>query len=146
MAVQGPIGILILNILIFVVVFSTGGLSSTLFPLLYILPFGIAFVLPSFSLLIFLIIASILFLFSPLEGSSTSNLIKIVALYLITPMAFFLMRLYKRQVKEEKKIGQAVSVITKDVDEILKKDVDEKTTEKLDEILEETEELRQETK
>lgn len=91
-----------------------------------------------------------------LNNDATKNLLFLGSLILISPLAFFFGREYRKSDKQEEKIEnlkretkEAAENITKDVDQVLqkeKKELQEDAVEKLSNVLEETEKLREETK
>ena len=153
---EGPWGIFILNSIILLLVFSTGSINSTLFFLLYFLGFGIAFVFEPVAIFVFIIGAGLVFLPDALKGDTFSNLLKLGSLLLISPLAYFFGREYRKSDKEEANIEaieertkEAADTISEDVEEIIKDDkqyLKEEDMQKLNEILEETEDLRAESK
>ncbi len=153
---EGPWGIFILNTLIFLLIFSTNGLYSPIFFLLYFLAFGIAFVFEPLSVFIFILGAILVFMPQALTDDVTGNMLRLGSLVLISPLAFFFGNEYKKTEQNEAKIEameerikEAADIIAEDVDEILEDEKDalkDKDIEKLNEILEETEDLREETK
>ncbi len=153
---ESPLGIFLLNSLIFLLIFTTGSLNSPLFFILYFLAFGIAFVFePS---LVFVFIIGTLFIFVPdfLKSDLTTNSLKLGSVALISPLAYFFGREYQKsdlqneemlQIKEREK--EAADTIADDVDEILSNErgnLKEEDMQKLNEILEEADDLRSETK
>ena len=152
---EGYLGVFLLNTLIFLLIFSTGGLSSALFFVLYFLCFGIAFVFDPKTIFIF--VAGSIVIFAPeINADLTTNLLKLGSLALISPLAYFFGREYRRSDIQDEKINaleertnEAADTISKDVEEIIedeKQVLDKKDIEKLDEVLEETEDLRSESK
>lgn len=152
----GPWGIFILNTIILLLIFATGGISSSLFFLLYFLGFGIAFVFEPPAVFVFIVGAVLVFLPDALKGDTFGNFIKIGSLLLISPLAYFFGREYRKSDKEESDIEaleertrEAADTISEDVEEVVKNEkqnLKQKDMEKLNEILEETEDLREESK
>jgi len=149
-------GIFILNTLIFLLIFATGGLNSALFFVLYFLAFGIAFVFEPTTVAVF-ILGTILVFFPQFQTQEFSeSLIKIGSLALISPLAYFFGREYKRRGEQDNKIneikertGEAADNISEDIEEVLedeKENLKEKDVEKLNEVLEEADDLRSESK
>lgn len=148
--------IFILNTIILLLVFSTGGFSSSLFFLLYFLGFGIAFVFEPITVFVFVIGAILTFLPQALIDNMAENLLKLGSLGLISPLAFFFGKEYIKGEKQEEEIEKikertkdAADTISKDVEEVMedeKSNLKQKDVEKLNDILEETEDLREETK
>ena len=150
------IGIFVLNATVLLLIFETGMLNSSLYFILFFMLFGIAFVFDARMVFLFLLGVIVLFLPEGLKENAMQNLLKIGALALIAPLAYFFGKLYQKQDQKDEKVIQmeerakaAADTISEDVDEVLK---DEKSSlkgkdvEKLNEILEETEDLRQESK
>lgn len=87
-------------------------------------------------------------------GDTTSHLIKIASLSLLTPLAYFFGKQFKINEKQEDAVVQtkeraveAADEISKDVEEVIKKDsdkLDQNDVQTLNDILEETESLREE--
>jgi signal transduction histidine kinase len=153
---EGPWGIFFLNTVILLLIFSTGGIDSVLFFLLYFLGFGIAFVFEP--MLIFVFVLGVILIFVPdaIKGDLLVNSLKLGSLLLISPLAFFFGIEYRKNDKEdeaiealEERTKEAADTISEDIEEVIK---DEKANlksedmEKLNEILEETEDLREESK
>jgi len=153
---NGPWGIFILQTIILLIIFSTGGLSSSLFFLLYFLSFGIAFVFEPAVIFVFVVLTILIFLPAFPKDDVMGNYLKLFSLLLISPLAYFFGKQYRQQDKEEEKINaleertkDAADTIATDVEKVLKdqkQSLKQETTERLNEILEETENLRQETK
>ncbi len=152
----GPWGIFILNTIILLLIFSTGSISSSLFFLLYFLGFGIAFVFEPPAIFVFIVGAVLVFLPDALKGDTFGNFIKVGSLLLISPLAYFFGREYRKSDKQESDIEaleertkEAADTISEDVEEVIrdeKANLKEQDMQKLNEILEETEDLREESK
>lgn len=152
----GPWGIFILNTIILLLIFATGSISSNLFFLLYFLGFGIAFVFEPPAVFVFIVGAVLVFLPDALKGDTFGNFIKVGSLLLISPLAYFFGREYRKSDKEESDIEaleertrEAADTISEDVEEVVKNEkqnLKQEDMEKLNEILEETEDLREESK
>ncbi|MBI3985050.1 MAG: hypothetical protein HY344_03900 [Candidatus Levybacteria bacterium] len=153
---EGFMGVFILNTLIFLLIFSTGGLQSALFFVLYFLSFGIAFVFDPKNVFVF-ILGGILIFYPEIQmGDLTSNLLKIGSLALISPLAYFFGREYRRSDQQDEKVNalkdrtkEAADTISEDIEEVIEEEkgsLKEKDVEKLNEVLEETEDLRSESK
>lgn len=140
------LGIFSLTSVILLFIFSTGGLSSPLFFLLYFLAFGIAFVFEPATVFVLVVGALFLFLDQALAEDVMNNLIRLGSLALLSPLAFFFGREYRKEEEREEQIDNATHKIQKDVGEILeneKKSLKTEDVEKLDDILEETEKLKE---
>lgn len=152
---DGPWGIFILNTIILLLIFSTGSISSPLFFLLYFLGFGIAFVFEPPAIFVFIIGAFLIFLPDMLSGDVFGNSLRVGSLLLISPLAYFFGREYRKSDKEQADIEalkertkDAADTISEDVEEVVKdekQNLKEKDVEKLNQILEETEDLRSES-
>ncbi len=152
----GPTGVFVLNTVIFLVILSTGGLSSSFFFVLYFVVFGIAFVFDPNLAFVFAAGSLIVFLPDVFKANTLENVVKIASLFIISPLAFFFGKMYRKQDQKEDEVvavkeraSEAADTISKDVSQVIH---DEKQTlkpqdvDKLNEILEETEDLRQETR
>lgn len=155
MRLDGPLGVTVLSVLAVFLVLTTGGINSPLFPLLYFVAFAIGFMLRPFLVFVFVIAVALFLLGNIVKGDILANLIKVWLLTFIAPLAFFLARLAKKQEKEDEKVEaikerakDSADTISKDVEEIIKeeKEIHTDSTQRLNEILEETEELREESK
>lgn len=150
----GPWGIFALNSLIFLIILETGGLSSNLFPLLYFLGFAIAFIFKPHSVVIYIIGSVFIFYPEIFSGDTSTNIIKLLLLVLISPLAYFFSATFRKEEKDEESLESmkerakdSANVIANDVEKVLKdqkQNLKEESAEKLNEILEETETLRQE--
>ncbi len=153
---EGPWGIFFLNTVILLLIFSTGGIDSVLFFLLYFLGFGVAFVFEPAVTFIFVLGVILVFVPDAIKGDLLTNSLKLGSLLLISPLAFFFGNEYRKNDRQDEQINaleertkEAADTISEDIEEVIK---DEKTNlksedmEKLNEILEETEDLRQESK
>lgn len=97
---EGTGAVFILNTLVFLLIFSTGALSSTLFFLLYFLGFSIAFVFTPTIVFVFIIGTIAVFLPEAIKGDVLGNFLKIGSLFIVFPLAYFFGREFR---KEEKK-------------------------------------------
>lgn len=152
---EGPWGIFLLNTVIFLLIFSTGSITSPLFFLLYFLGFGVAFVFEPVITFVFVMGAVIVLLPDALQNDVTDSLIKLSSLILISPLAFFFGREYRQNEKENEEIealkertNDSADTISEDIEEVIKderENLKDKDMQKLNEILEETEDLRAES-
>ncbi len=152
----GPLGIFLLTTLILLLIFSTENINSPLFFLLYFLCFGIAFVFDPITTFVFAVGAVLIFFPDATKLDTTNNLLKLGSLLLISPLAYFFGREYKKGDEQDEKIEalkerskDSADTISEDVEEVIKdekQNLKEKDLEKLNEVLEETEDLRQEVK
>lgn len=152
---DGPWGIFILNTLIFLLIFSTDSINSPLFFLLYFLGFGIAFIFEPILAFVFVLGAILIFVPDVLKGDVTNNILKLGSLILISPLAYFFGKEYRRNDQQDLEIEalkerskDAADVISEDIEEVVKSEkqnLKTKDMEKLNEVLEETEDLRAES-
>ena len=149
------VNIFILNSMVLLLIFETGNVNSPLFFLLFFIIFGISFIFDS--RLIFLFLGGVILLFLPLslKENVLPNLLKLGTLGLVSPLAYFFGKIYQnqdnndevKQIKEREK--DAADTISEDIDEVIEKEksnLKSEDVEKLNEILEQTEDLREETK
>lgn len=152
----GTVSIFILNTLIFILIFLTGGLNSPLFFILYFIAFGIAFVFDPLSVFVFIAGAVLIFFPELNNGDFTANFLKTASVALVSPLAFFFGREYQRgDIREEKmneiveREKEAADKITEDIEEIIEDEkgmLKEADLQRLNEILEESQDLREEIK
>jgi len=153
----GMLDVFILNTVIFLLIFATGGLTSWFFFLLYFLGFGITFIFEPGAVFIFAIGTVAVFIPQVLiNGGSIGTYIQLGSFILISPLPYFFGREYRdreEQAEEieklEERSNDSGTTIAKDVEEVIKnekKNLKPDDIEKLDEILEESENLRSETK
>lgn len=153
---EGPWGIFILNTLILLLIFSTDSINSSLFFLLYFLGFGIAFVFEPPVTFVFILGTVLIFIPDALKGDSMDNFLKLGSLLLISPLAFFFGKEYRRVDMQQESIESlkertkdSADTISEDVEAVInneKENLKQKDMEKLNQVLEETEDLRQEAK
>lgn len=152
----GVSDIFILNTAIFLLVSATGDIYSPLFFLLYFLGFGITFIFEPATVFVYVIGAILVLLPEALKNGSMESFIRIGSIALISPLAFFFGQNYKDRDKEQEEVEamvertkDAADTIAKDVQEVLEKDkqnLNAEEIDKLDEILEQSEDLREEAK
>lgn len=152
----GVSDIFILNTAIFLLIYTTGNIYSPLYFLLYFLGFGITFIFEPATVFLFTIGAVLIFLPEAMTNGAIESYIKLGSLLLISPLAFFFGQEYRDRDKQEEAIEamaertkDAADTIAKDVEGVLKQEKDDlkqTTVEKLDEILEESDNLREEAK
>lgn len=148
--------IFILTTAIILLISITGMLYSPLFFLLYFLGFGITFIFEPASVFIFTISTVLIFLPEALKNGSIESFLRLGSIVLISPLAFFFGQEYRDRDEEETEIQamqertkEAADTISNDVQEVLQKEKDllePEEVEKLNQILEETEDLREEKK
>jgi hypothetical protein len=149
---SGDIFMLITSILLLISI--TGNLYSPLFFLLYFLGFGITFIFEPLTVFVFAIGTVIIFLPEVLKNSSIESYIRIGSVFLISPLAYFFGQEYKDRDKQEEereamieRTQDAADIISSDVEDVLKKEkkvLKEEDIEKLNQILEQTQGLREE--
>lgn len=152
----GLLQIFTLNTLILLLIFATDGFNSPIFFLLYFLGFGIAFAFKPASIFTYTIGLILVFLPLALKDNVTSNFIKLGVLALVSPLAYFFAQMYQREEDREEELEQiqerakeSADLISANVGDVLRseeKTLKAKDVEKLNQILEETEDLRQEAK
>lgn len=153
---EGSLAIFILNTIILLLIYSTGIFNSTLFFLLYFLGFGIAFVFEPVIVFVFAVGVTLIFLEEALQNDVARNFILLGSLGLISPLAYFFGKSYRKSEEDQAQLEaikerttSSADTISEDIDEVLeseKKTLKPEDVEKLNEILEETETLREEKK
>lgn len=144
-----------LNTAIFLLIYATGQMASWFFFLLYFLGFGITFIFEPATVFIFALGTIAIFLPEVIKnGGSVGTYIQLGSFILISPLPYFFGKEYRDREEQEEAIEnleerseEAGKTIAKDVEEVLKsekKNLKEEDVEKLNEILEETEDLRSE--
>lgn len=147
----GPLGIFILNTVILLFVFSTGGLSSGFFFLLYFVVFALVFVFEPYTIIAFAIGIVLIFIPEAIKGDIFGNFIRLGSIVLISPLAFFFGKEYKKSGEDIEKIKEktkdSAEKIQSQVEDVLEEEkpkLKKKDVEKLEEVVEETEKLREE--
>jgi len=136
----GPLGMFILNTIILLFVFSTGGLSSGFFFLLYFVVFALVFVFEPYTIIAFTIGIILVFIPDAIRDDVFGNFIRLGSIVLISPLAFLFGREYKKSGEQQ----DALESIEKDVKEVIKKEkgnLSKEDLEKLSDIVGETEKL-----
>lgn len=151
---EGSLAIFVLNTIILLLIYSTGLFDSTLFFLLYFLGFGIAFVFEPAIVFVFVIGIALVFLEEALQNDVMRNFILLGSLVLISPLAYFFGKSYRKSEEDQAKLqdikertNESAKEISDDVEELLEEEktiLKPKDVEKLNDILEETETLREE--
>lgn len=139
----GPLGMFILNTIILLFVFSTGGLSSGFFFLLYFVVFALVFVFEPYTIIAFTIGIVLVFIPEAIKGDVFGNFIRLGSIVLISPLGFFFGKEYKKSGERE----DAIESIGKDVKEVVEKEKEKISSEDLDklsQVVEETEKLAEE--
>ncbi len=150
----GPLNFFILNTILLLFIFSTGGINSNLFFLLYFLLFAAAFIMHPKSVFIIPISLIIIFWYQIFEGDVSANIIKMASISILSPLAYFFGIQFKKNDKDEDEIlktkeraTSSADDIAKDVEQVIesgKEKLSGKEIEKLNDVLEETESLRNE--
>ncbi len=152
----GIADVFILNTTIFLLIYVTGQMASWFFFLLYFLGFGITFIFEPAMVFLFAIGTVLVFVPAVLtNGGSLGTYIQLGSFLLISPLPYFFGKEYRDREKETEAMealaersNDAGTTIAKDVEDVLqqeKKNLQPKDVEKLNDILEETEDLRSET-
>lgn len=151
----GVADIFILNTAIFLLIYTTGNLYSPLYFLLYFLGFGITFIFEPATVFLFTIGAGLIFLPEAMKNGAIESFILLGSLLLISPLAFFFGQEYRDRDRQEEAITEmaerekeAADTIAEDVEAVIKKETNLKpeAVEKLDDILEQADDLRSEAK
>ena len=122
---KSEIDLTLLTLIVFLIVFYTGGLDSQLFFLIYFLLFGISMLFEPITSLTLAFIASVFFILG-IENLWT-NLFQLGSLFLITPLAIFFGTQYVDLLKSNKKIivlenrGKALQEEISDQEKIVSK-------------------------
>ena len=150
------VSVFLVNALVFLIVFATGGINSSLFLLLYFVGFGIAFVFEPVAVFVYLLGTAAILLPLILQDDVMGNAIKCATILVVGPLAYFFGREFKKEEAEDEAIlaleneaHQKASDIEKSVVEVLEQEkevLNDETTEKLKKILKQSDELREETK
>ena len=152
----GEASVFALNIVVFLIIFATGGLSSSFFFVLYFLVFAIAFVMEPHLAFVFAAGSLIIFLPEVFTSSFVENALKVASLFIISPLAYFFGNMFKKDdqktdelIATKERAQDSADTISKDVEEVLQNEkgsLKSEDVEKLSEVLEETEDLRRESK
>ncbi|MBI2621015.1 MAG: hypothetical protein HYW63_00010 [Candidatus Levybacteria bacterium] len=150
----GPVNFFILNTIILLLIFSTGGINSNLFFLLYFLLFAQAFILDQRSVFIFPAAIIIIFWSQIFQDDVSANIIKMASISILTPLAYFFGKEFRKNegqedelLKEKERTTDSADEISSDVKEVIeegKEKLSEKQIDKLKNVLEETKSLREE--
>ena len=153
---ESPFAIFALNSVILLLIFQTGGLTSPLFFLLYFILFGIAFVFEANLVFVFAAGVIATFITQVFVGDTIINLLKVGSFIILSPMAYLVGTQTKFGAKSQQTVEdlkertkESANTISKDVETVLKdqeENLPAEDVEKLNEVLEETEDLREEKK
>lgn len=133
---------------VLLIIFATGGITSSVFFLVYFLLFGLAFLFEPVVVLIFAICISAIFFEPTFKDDVFSNLIKSGSVIFLSPIAYFFGREFKRNRKLEEKIEQASDEIIEDADALLHSESatrKEEDLEEIDDIMKQANALKRET-
>lgn len=129
---------------ILLTIFLTGGFHSNLFFLVYFLLFGVTFMFHPLTVFVFLAGLLLLFISSALQGDVFANMIRLGSLILLSPIAYFFGREFRRREHLEKEVEKKADQIITDAKEILQSKSSDKKLKKLGDIVEKSDELRRE--
>lgn len=135
----------ILTTLVLLIIMVTGGLDSSLFFLLYFIPFALCFMLVPEVILVFLIGVAILFLPMATGPDMTNNLIKLGSVALISPLAYFFGREYRVVSLHQQKDEELAQRISNEAANVLKDqapNLPEADKAQLADIIQESEQLK----
>lgn len=148
---DGKTIIFILNTTILLLIFSTGGMFSTLFFLVYFLCFGIAFVFRPALVFVYAILLILVFIPEIMKHQDFANTIRPASVLLIAPLAFFFGREFQRKETLEEEFGtleektqKAAEKIQEDAEALKTSPQSQSDETKLDEIITETTKLKKE--
>lgn len=128
---------------VLLLIFTTGGLTSSIFFLTYFVLFGIAFMFEPTTIFVFLIGLIALFFPTAIENDVFSNFIKLGSLALLSPLAYFFGQEFKKREHLEEEIEEKTNKIIEDADSLLNSEpLSKEGQQKAKEILEETEKLK----
>jgi hypothetical protein len=149
------LSIFLLQSVIFILIISTGGINSALFPLLYFLSFAVAFEYEPPMVFVFTAILLLLFLPEALRSDPTQNLIKIGLVLLLSPLAYFLSSEFRLRLKQEKQkqvLEEHTKIATKQItDDIVglvedqAQKLNQTDLERLNDVLHQIHELQEQT-
>jgi len=97
------IDVILLTLTTYLIVFSTGALFSPLFFLIYFLLFGISLLFEPSSAIALALISTVFFLFTT-QKEIFAELLQLVSLFLITPLALIFGTQYMKLLQDEEKI------------------------------------------
>lgn len=148
--------VFLLNTLVFLIVFATGGINSSLFLLLYFVGFGIAFVFEPSVVFVYLLGTAVVLTPAIIQDDVTGNIIKSATILIVGPLAYFFGREFRKEEKEDEAIlaleaeaHEKAAAIEKSVVEVLEEEkevLSDKAMHTLKKALRESDELREDTK
>lgn len=142
---DGTLIIFILNSVILLLILSTGGIFSNFFFLVYFLCFGISFVFRPTTVFVFALLATLIFIPDIIKHEDISNFLRVGSIFLLSPLAMFFGKEFRQNQNLEEKIESTTDSIDKHVEKLIEDNtISNKEKEKLEDILDETESLRNE--
>lgn len=153
---DGIFDVFALNTSIFLLIYATGQMVSWFFFLLYFLGFGITFIFEPATVFVYALGTIGVFIPEVIKnGGNLGTYIQLGSFLLMSPLPYFFGKEYRDREEQNDTIqelsersNEAGTTIAHDVEEVLheeKKNLKEKDVEKLNEILEESEDLRSES-
>lgn len=116
----------IFTLVVFLLVTSTGGLSSPLFFLIYFLMFGLSLLFEPFITLTLAVTMVLFFVVTPTKEELLTEALQLFSLLLITPLALFFGKQYLNLLKSEEKIR-----ILEEESEIMEEQIEKEETDVL---------------
>ena len=108
----GPVNFFVLNTVILLFIFSTGGLTSNLFFILYFLLFAASFIMDPKAVFVFPLGVLIVFWSALFKDDTGGNILKVAGIVLLSPIAYYLGNQFKRnETADDKKSEQADEAI-----------------------------------
>jgi hypothetical protein len=138
----------VFTIIVFVllIIFLTGGIRSPIFFLTYFIFFGLAFIFEPIMIFFFLLCLIGIFVPQAIQDDIFGNILKLLSLLFLSPIAYFFGREYKRRERIKQKIKDSTeSIIDEAKDMIKTKDKNERLR-KAEEIIETAHQLQKEIK
>lgn len=131
---------------ILLLIFLTDGLYSNVFFLVYFLLFGVSFMFEPPTVFVFLLGLLALFSQQALQDNVFQNMVQLGSLVLLSPIAFFFGREFKRREKLEKDIEEKSRKILNEVDALKNKEDGISEGKVLDDIEKQAKNLSEEAK
>ena len=114
---------IIFTLVVLLLVASTGGLTSALFFLIYFLMFGLALIFEPLITLSLAIAMILFFLLQPTKEAMLTEILQLLSLLLVTPLALFFGKQYLQVLANEEKIK-----ILKEESQIMEEEIKEEET------------------
>lgn len=115
-------------------IFLTDGLYSNLFFLVYFLLFGLSFMFEPFTVFVFLIGLLVLFISQALQNDVFSNMLRLGSLVLLSPIAFFFGREFRRRERLEDQVEMKTEKIISNVQKVIEKESDKMSASEIEAI------------